>query len=72
MWCFFCILFQSIVLIGIREDERAGLWSWSRFLFALAFTVLEAMIVVLPAYLIQDTHNRYSGLSMLHPGSSPR
>jgi hypothetical protein len=58
--CFCCVVLQSIVILaGLREDERAGLWSWSRFLFLLAFAALESTIIFLPAFMIHDTHNRY-------------
>jgi Na+/H+-dicarboxylate symporter len=57
-------LFNLIALFfttgeGIREDQRQGLWSWSKFLFALAFGALESALVILPIALSSHYPDRY-------------
>ena len=47
-WVFFAVLQLVFVIHGIRQDERAGLWSWSKFFFALGFAALEVVIFVVP------------------------
>jgi hypothetical protein len=49
MWWILLIVFQVVVIVsGIRNEQRAGLWSWSKFAFAIAFGALEATIVLVP------------------------
>jgi hypothetical protein len=49
MWWIAFALIQTVVVIsGIRREERAGLWSWSKFVFTLAFAALEAVILIAP------------------------
>jgi hypothetical protein len=36
-WIVFVVLQGVIIWSGIRREERAGLWSWSKFAFALGF-----------------------------------
>jgi len=49
-WILFAILQITVVVAGIRQEQRAGLWSWSKFVFALGFGGLEVMIVLAPLY----------------------
>jgi hypothetical protein len=59
MWWLAVIALQIyFVIAGIRQEERAGLWSWSKFFFALGFGALESVIVVLPIFLV-GIHSRY-------------
>lgn len=60
MWWVCIVTAQFLVIAaGIRDEQRAGLWSWSKFFFALGFAALECLIVMGPAYYIHDVHNHY-------------
>lgn len=49
MWWILFIVSQAVVIVsGIRKEQRAGLWSWSKFAFAIGFAVLELIIVLVP------------------------
>lgn len=49
-WIFFVILQFIVVIAGIRQEQRAGMWSWSKFVFAIGFGLLEVLIVSAPLY----------------------
>jgi hypothetical protein len=49
-WILFIILQFIVVITGIRQERRAGLWSWSKFLFAIGFAALEILILFTPLY----------------------
>jgi uncharacterized membrane protein len=49
-WILFIVLQFIVVLSGIRQEQRAGMWSWSKFVFAIGFAVLEGVIVIAPIY----------------------
>lgn len=49
MWWILFIVVQAIVVVsGIRREQRAGLWSWSKFVYALGFAALEVIILIGP------------------------
>jgi hypothetical protein len=49
MWWILFLISQVVVVIsGIRNEQRAGLWSWSKFAFALSFGALELIILLVP------------------------
>ena len=56
-WLLFCVLQFIVIAAGIRQEQRAGLWSWSKFVFALAFAALECTIVIVPI-IVMDVHGR--------------
>lgn len=57
-WIAILALQVTLIASGIRDEQRAGQWSWSKFIFALAFGLLESCIIVVPfAYI--DPHTRY-------------
>jgi hypothetical protein len=59
MWWIVFLIIQGIVIwSGIRQEQRAGMWSWSKFVFALAFGLLECAIILVPLTYI-DFHSRY-------------
>ena len=59
MWWILVVVSQLIVIAGgIQSERRAKLWSWSKFVFALAFAALEVIIVTVPLYLV-DLHGRW-------------
>lgn len=60
MWWIFAAVLQVIIIIsGIRNEERAGHWSWSKFCFALGFAALECFIVIAPIVWIHDLRSPY-------------
>jgi hypothetical protein len=61
MWWILTIGLQvAIIASGIRQEERAGLWSWSKFFFALAFGGLEWCVLWIPMRYV-DMHSRWFG-----------
>jgi hypothetical protein len=59
VWWILALALQATVIgCGIRQEQRAGLWSWSKFFFALAFGILECIILMAPDTYI-DPRNRY-------------
>lgn len=51
-WIVFVVLQLVLVVTGIRKEQRAGVWSWSKFLFAIGFAFLEVGIVLSPLYFL--------------------
>ncbi len=51
-WIAFVILQGYYIVHGIRVEERAGVWSWTKFIFALGFGLLESVIIFIPIRLI--------------------
>jgi hypothetical protein len=50
IWILFVILQFTLIVVGIRREQRAGIWSWSKFAFAIGFAWLEVLIVLAPLY----------------------
>jgi len=48
LWILFVILQITIVVAGIRQEQLAGMWSWSKFAFTLGFAGLEIVILIGP------------------------
>jgi hypothetical protein len=48
----------GFIVVGIRREENAGLWSWSKFLFALGFAAVEVVLVTAPV-LTLDPNRRW-------------
>ncbi len=49
MWILLGFALQLVVIVaGVRNEQRAGLWSWSKFVFALGFGGLECAILIGP------------------------
>lgn len=57
-WIVFIGLQVAVIAGGIRNEQRAGLWSWSKFAFALGFGLLECAILIVPLTAI-NPHSRY-------------
>ena len=47
-WILFVVLQFVVIVAGIQREQRAGLWSWSKFLFAIAFAGLEVALLLIP------------------------
>lgn len=68
LWWVLVIVVQiSVVITGIRNEQRAGLWSWSKFFFALGFAGLELIIVLVPLNYI-DQKSRWFAPVMIAAG----
>lgn len=59
MWIAFAALQFIVIIAGIRQEQRAGLWSWSKFAFALAFAGLEVAILITPIALMDVKSPRF-------------
>jgi hypothetical protein len=59
MWIAFSIFQILIIVTGVRQEQRAGLWSWSKFVFALAFGGLEVSILITPIMLMDVKSPRF-------------
>lgn len=56
MFFFIAFILQIVVIgTGIRNEERAGMWSWSKFVFALGFAGLECVILIVPLSFMNPT-----------------
>jgi hypothetical protein len=58
-WIAFAVCQAVVIVTGIRQEQRAGLWSWSKFVFALAFAALEIIILLIPISLIDLKSPRF-------------
>jgi len=56
IWILALALQIGFILVGIRRDEQAGIWSWSKFSFALGFAAVEVVLVIVPV-LAFDLHS---------------
>ena len=57
-WIAFAVLQFIVILSGIRREQSAGLWSWSKFIFAIGFALLQAGVVLSPLYFL-GLNNRW-------------
>jgi hypothetical protein len=55
IWILVLVLQVAYIVLGIRREQQAGLWSWSKFAFALGFAAIEIVIGVVPAMTL-DMH----------------
>ena len=51
-WIAFAVCQIVVIVTGIRQEQRAGQWSWSKFVFTLGFAALEIVILLAPINLI--------------------
>jgi hypothetical protein len=49
-WILFAILQITVIVSGIRQEQRTGQWSWSKFVFTLGFAGLEIAIMFIPLF----------------------
>ena len=59
MWIAFAACQIVFIVAGVRQEQRAGLWSWSKFVFALAFGGLEVSILLAPIILMDLKSPRF-------------
>jgi hypothetical protein len=57
-WILFLFLMIVQIVSGIRREQKAGEWSWSKFVFALSFAALEFVLLFVPLTYV-DQHSRY-------------
>jgi hypothetical protein len=62
-WILMIGLYILYFWIGLRRQQRAGLWSWTLFFFALAFAALEWLILFLPLRYL-PMHSRWYGIGV--------
>lgn len=51
-WIFFAVVQVIVIVSGIRQEQRAGIWSWSKFVFAICFGILQAGILLAPLFFL--------------------
>ncbi len=56
-WILVLLAQLAVIALGIRQHQRAGLWSWTKFAFFLGFAALEGILVLVPILTI-DLHSR--------------
>jgi hypothetical protein len=57
VWLIAFIVLQGLAIwSGIRQEERAGLWSWSKIFFSLGFGALECLLMIAPLFLIPNPY----------------
>lgn len=59
LWIALAVCQIVVIASGIRQEQRAGLWSWSKFVFALAFGGLEVGILLAPIILMDLKSPRF-------------
>jgi hypothetical protein len=57
-WIIFIVVQSALIVVGIRDERRVGLWSWSKFAFALGFAGLEMLVILVPLKYI-DLNSRW-------------
>jgi hypothetical protein len=57
-WILFLFLTITNIVAGIRQEQKTGEWSWSKFAFALSFAGLEFILLFVPLTCV-DPHSRY-------------
>ncbi|KAA6459555.1 hypothetical protein DYQ86_15640 [Acidobacteria bacterium AB60] len=63
-WILAVVVQIAAIALGVRREQRSGRWSWSKFFFALAFGVLECIIITVP-FLVIDQHSSYFGAVLI-------
>ena len=46
LWVVFAVVQVIVIVSGIQQEQRVGLWSWSKFIFALGFAALKPSVQV--------------------------
>ena len=46
------VLQLGFIVHGVRQEQRAGLWSWSKFVFVCGFALLEWVLLMAPYYVL--------------------
>jgi hypothetical protein len=61
LWIAFAVVQALYIVSGIRGEQRAGMWSWSKFFFSLGFAGVE-WLILMAAFTWGMAHRRYFGL----------
>jgi hypothetical protein len=60
MWWILFVVMQAVFVVhGYRQEKRQGLWSGSKFVFALAFAALESTLLIVPILTIDSKSSRF-------------
>ena len=60
MWWILFVVMQAVFVVhGYRQEKRQGLWSWSKFIFALAFATLEGTLLIVPILTVDSKSSRF-------------
>jgi hypothetical protein len=59
IWILMLVLQVYFIVVGIRREEKAGLWSWSKFFFALGFAAVEVALVIVPVLTLDPDSRRF-------------
>jgi hypothetical protein len=51
-WIISIVFMAFIVVSGIRREQRAGLWSWSKFAFTLGFAAVACALLLSPLFFL--------------------
>jgi hypothetical protein len=51
-WIFTVVMALSLAFASYRRAKKAGLWSWSKFLFAIGFAFFETALVTVPVIVL--------------------
>jgi hypothetical protein len=51
LWILFAVVQVIVIVSGIRQEQRAGIWSWSKFVFAIGFGLLQVGILLAPLFI---------------------
>src|ERR1700722_6256425 len=59
IWILMLALQVGFIVIGICREEKAGLWSWTKFLFALGFAGAEVWLGIVPGLSIDQARRLF-------------
>jgi hypothetical protein len=59
IWILMLLLQIGFIVVGIRREEKAGLWSWTKFFFALGFAAVEVALVIVPVLILDPNSRRF-------------
>jgi FtsH-binding integral membrane protein len=60
MWWILFVVMQAVFVVhGYRQEKRRGLWSGSKFAFALAFAALEGTLLIVPILTVDSKSSKF-------------
>ena len=60
MWWMLFVVMQAVFVVhGYRQEKRQGLWSGSKFIFALVFAGLEGTLLIVPILTLDSRSSRF-------------
>jgi hypothetical protein len=61
-WIVFVVLQILYFFAGVRKEQRAGLWSWSKFFLSLGFIAVEWLILMGTLIWADSHHGHYAAI----------